>query len=95
MLSSCQVSDRVRERLPSILLESRRVVRGTLWVIVDRVRHLSWMLSQGHWHCQNIQLFESGSAVSRQGLCTNTLRETVGHVGDIRMVKELCFGHKP
>lgn len=44
---------------------------------------------------RNIQLFESGSAVSRQGLCTNTLRETVGHVGDIRMVKELCFGHKP
>lgn len=43
---------------------------------------------------RNIQLC-CGSAVSRQGLCTNTLRETVGHVGDIRMVKELCFGHKP
>lgn len=37
------------------MLVKRRVVRGTLWVIVDRTRHLSWMPSHGHRRCQNIQ----------------------------------------
>lgn len=73
---------------------SQRVVRGTLWVIVDRARHLSRMPSHGIVRPSSSSRLALQSP-GRDRALTLLERQTVGHVGDIRMVKELCFGNKP